>query len=328
MSRYEHSALAMLSGIRNLFGRAEPIGDLRDTMRLDGGTALVTGASSGVGFAAAVELARRGLHVVGVARTATPDVTSALRAAAGVDSIEMLPVDFADLDLVDALLDTLEARGLRFDLVVFNAAIVPVGDRRTPQGLEQMFVVNFLAQQALADGLHRRGLIAPSPSAESAGRGPRLVVVSSETHRNAQQRPFESFDEYQGFGRREVLARYGMYKLALTTLAYELSRRLEPEGIAVHVLCPGAVNTRIARDAPRWMRPLLKIVFRLIFQSPAKAVGPLVYLALAPELEGETGIYLHQWVRKDPDLRAVEPELGDRQWRAAAAVLERAREQR
>ena len=100
MSIYDNPVFAVFAGIKNAFVRGEAIGSLREDMRLDGGTALVTGASSGLGFAIAVELARRGVHVYGAARTATPERTAALREAAGVEHIEMLRVDLSDQTIV------------------------------------------------------------------------------------------------------------------------------------------------------------------------------------------------------------------------------------
>ena len=319
MSGLDNPFRATWAGITNAFLRGDPVGALREDMRLDGGAALVTGASSGLGFAIAVELARRGARVYGAARTATPELTARLRAAAGVEHIEMLPVDLADLRSIDALLDTLAARGVELELVVCNAALVPTRDHRTPQGLEQMFVVNYLSKQALIQGLLARELI---PSGADRARRPRILLVSSEAHRGAKLRSPASFPDYEAFPLGEVLARYGTYKLALTVFAQDLAQRLEPAGIAVHSLCPGAVNTKVAREAPAWSKPLLRVAFRLFFQAPSKAAKPALFLCLAPELEGQSGIYLHQWVLKEPDPRACDPDIGRAHWEAAAALLQ------
>nr|WP_255216134.1 SDR family NAD(P)-dependent oxidoreductase [Pseudenhygromyxa sp. WMMC2535] len=283
---------------------------------------MVTGASSGLGAAITAGLARRGAQVYGAARTATPEVTSQLRAAAGCDRVDMLPVDLAELDrieaLADALAERLAATGAHLNLVVCNAGSVPLGDRQTSLGLEHMFVVNYLAKVVLIDALRRRGLLGPLGE-----RAPRVIIVASEAHRGAAAVDLDQLGAHTPFGVGEVIARYASYKLALLTYAMELSRRLEGEGVAVHALCPGAVDSKLARAAPRWSKPLLGLIFRLFFQPPEKAAQPVLYLALAPELEGETGIYLHQWARKQPDPRAREPEHGAALWRATEALLDR-----
>ncbi|MCA9686347.1 MAG: SDR family NAD(P)-dependent oxidoreductase [Myxococcales bacterium] len=312
---FENAFEATLAGIKNTFRRGPAFGRLTPEMRFEGGVALVTGASSGLGFALAVELARRGMQVWGAARTATDEVTQKLRQATGSDRIEMLPVDLGDLESIAALVADIEARDLKFDLVICNAAIVPTHDQRTPQGLEQMEVVNFISTQVLLHALHQRGRLA-----KHRARLPRIVIVSSEAHRGATELDPAQIGEYRPFGVGDVIGLYGTYKLALTTLTVELSRRLEGE-VSVHSLCPGAVDTNLAREAPRWSKPLIKLAFWLFFQDPAKAAEPVIYLGLAPQIEGETGIYLHQWVRKEPDPRAMDGERGRAQWETVEKVL-------
>lgn len=316
MGDHDSVLSATWQGIKNVFARGEPFGRLHDDMRLEGGTALVTGASSGLGFALAVELAKRGAKVIGVARRATPEIVAQLREASGSDAIDMLPVDLADLDSIDALLDTMQARGLVFDVVIANAALVPTADKRTPQGLEQMFVVNYLSNRVLFEGLLARGLVA-----STGARKPRIHFVASEAHRGAKAIDVARLGEYESFAMGEVLERYGTYKLALLTFTTELQRRLEPRGIAVHATCPGAVDSGIAREAPGWAQPILRVVFRLFFRAPAEAAQPSLYLCLAPQLEGRTGIYLHQWIAKQPDPRVQDPELGLALWDATTALL-------
>jgi NAD(P)-dependent dehydrogenase (short-subunit alcohol dehydrogenase family) len=319
---HDNAFAATWQGIKNTFVKGPAFGELTESMRFEGGTALVTGASSGLGFAIAVELARRGMHVIGAARTATPELTAKLREAAGsASSIEMLPVDLGDLDSIDTLLDILTERGVELDLVVLNAAIVPTGDARTAQGLERMFAVNYLSNHVLLRGLLARELIGRrSPGREPR---PRIVFIASEAHRGAKPMDLDRLGEYESFTIGQVLERYGTYKLALLTFAAELGRRLEPRGIAVHATCPGAVDSNLAREAPRWSKPLLSVVFGLFFRAPAKAAEPSLHLCLAPHLEGRTNIYLHQWVAKDPDLRTRDPQRGRAQWDATEALLAR-----
>jgi NAD(P)-dependent dehydrogenase (short-subunit alcohol dehydrogenase family) len=112
--------------------------------------------------------------------------------------------------------------------------------------------------------------------------------------------------------------------LALITYARELHRRLNPGNeidVAVHTLCPGPVNSNIAREAPGWAKPLVKVTFSLFFTAPMKAAEPVVYLAAAEKLEGKSDEYMHLMSRKDPDERTAEEATGKRLWKRSAELL-------
>jgi NAD(P)-dependent dehydrogenase (short-subunit alcohol dehydrogenase family) len=95
----------------------------------------------------------------------------------------------------------------------------------------------------------RSGVLPNDVFAGNGRRGsavPRIVFVASETHRSAGGVELE----FREFGLTDAIRQYGVSKLALVTYAAELARRLQtPHGpsVAVHSLCPGPVNTRIAR---------------------------------------------------------------------------------
>ena len=110
---------------------------------------------------------------------------------------------------------------------------------------------------------------------------------------------------------------YGYYKMLLVTFARELSRRLNPEGVvntSVFALCPGPVNSNIAREAPAFFQPLLKMIFSLFFKSPAKAAVPVVYLAASPDVEGVSFDYLFLMSRQAIDKKAEDAANGRHLW--------------
>jgi hypothetical protein len=82
----------------------------------------------------------------------------------------------------------------------------------------------------------------------------------------------------------------------------------------VSALCPGPVNSNIAREAPALFQPLLKLVFRIFFRSPKKACQPVVYLAASGETEGRAMDYLFLLNRKEMDEKATDPDHGRRLW--------------
>lgn len=244
----------------------------------------------------------------------------------------MVRVDLTDLDSMHALCDTLRGRRVILDTVVLNAGLAARNARPTRHGFETMFAVNYLAKvvlltRLLGDGTIPNRVFASSPRGQD-GRRPRVVLVSSEAHRSARAIDLARLGEFEPFGIRRSLSEYGHSKLLLCTFATELARRLSPGGeveVGVHALCPGPVHSNMAREAPIWAKPILMPLMRLLFRSPARACEPVLFLATAEALEGETGTYLHMLRRKRPREDALDPLVGSALWEATEALLRRAR---
>lgn len=314
---------ATITGLVDLLRREDALPAMGPHERLDGKTALVTGASSGLGRAVAVDLARRGARVLMACRSGHPEAGEQVARASGHDRVEMLRVDLADLRSVDTLGDALRDRGRPIDIAVFNAGLMPARSQRTPQGFEVMFAVHFLSSFVLVRRMLSDDVLRPSPT---PGERPRLVFVSSQTHRSAPPIDFDRFGEYTPYGLRDGLREYGRSKLHLTTYATELSRRLNPGpqvAIGVHALCPGPVATNIARSAPTWVAPALRGLMRRLFRSPEEAAEAVVLLAAGEAMEGRTGVYLHMLRETQASEHARDPEQGRRLWVATEALLER-----
>lgn len=160
-----------------------------------------------------------------------------------------------------------------------------------------MFAVHFLANQRLATQLVDKGVI-------PRGADARIIAVSSEAHRTSPPLDMATFGVYQSHGIGGSMKQYGHSKLALSLMVRELAKQLagtngSPE-ISVFHMCPGPINSSIARDAPALMRPLINGVMGMFFPSPAKAAEPAIYLACSPSLNGRTGEYMHLMRFKPP----------------------------
>lgn len=298
-------------------------------LRLDGKTALVTGANSGLGKAVATELARRGARVLLACRSGIPEAGADVARDSGSSAVEMLPVDLSDLDSVVRLANELEQRGERIDLTICNAGLMPSKPQTTRQGYCVMFGVHYLANHVLLRRLLASGVI-PNDIFAANGRSgtsiPRIVFVSSETHRSSDGLVFERLGEPVAFGMNGAILHYASSKLAMLTFASELARKLTTAAgpsVAVHGLCPGPIASRIARDAPALLEPVIHGAMRRVFQAPEKAARPVVYLATAPELAGDTGWYLHLMRRKAASPAATDAENGRRLWETGERMLEK-----
>lgn len=328
-SSYSNPVLATFNGIADLFRHKEPIGEIRDSDRLDGLICLVTGANSGLGKAIAVDFARRGGHVIMACRSGIPEAGNEVKAMSGSDKVEMLSLDLADIDAILASCAELKQRGIQLDRVVLNAGLVPQKPLKTRQGYEMMFGVHALGNRVLVQQLLLDGTIRNSRFATQAnvvpGKIPRIVFVSSETHRSGTPIELDTLGQPVEYSAMGSIAQYGHSKLVMTNYAVELSRRLNPQDeveVAVHALCPGPINSNIAREAPRAFKPVLKAIMGLLFASPEKAARPAIYLSSSPDIEGQTGLYLHLMVRKDAAQQALDPQLGQEVWERMQQMIQ------
>jgi NAD(P)-dependent dehydrogenase (short-subunit alcohol dehydrogenase family) len=339
---YNNPVSATLTGIADLFRKHEAAGKLNVSDRLDGKTVLVDGSSSGLGFAVAVDVARRGARVIMACRSGIPSQGEKVKKLSGNQDVHMFHVDFADIHSIRELVTSLKSSSLfvdgkGIDILVCNAGIVPKKSRKTPQGLEEMFMVNYFSKFIFVNLLLENNCfqdqtsIIPYPASRiphpasripyPASRIPhptsRIIFVASESHRNPKKIDWNDFGKYREYQIGKSIELYGYYKLLLTTFACELSRRLnsgDETTLSVFALCPGPVNSNIAREAPKIFQPLLRVVFGIFFKSPAKAAVPVVYLAASPDLEGKSFDYLFLMSRSEVDEKASDPENGERLW--------------
>lgn len=319
--RYSNAFTATLSGITDLFRKQKNVVSLSDKARLDGKNILITGASSGLGYEAAVQLAKRGAHIWMACRSGIPEKGEQVKKRSGSNHVEMMQVDLSDLDSIVALVNKLKAASVKLDILVDNAGMVPNKSRKTKQGLEEMFVVNYLSKYFLTRLLLDHNLF-NNPDKNI----PRIIYVVSESHRNPGAFDWDNFGAYKVYSMGKTVEYYGYYKLLLATFANELSRKINsPDQVnySVFALCPGPVNSNIAREAPVIFKPLLKTVFKIFFRSPELAVQPVVYFAASSEVKGKAIDYLFLMGRKDMDAKAMDEENGQRLWQLSETLLKK-----
>jgi NAD(P)-dependent dehydrogenase (short-subunit alcohol dehydrogenase family) len=319
---------AVLSGLLDQRSKEPKVDPVPPSVSLEGRTCLVTGANSGLGKGIAIRLAKRGAHVIMACRSGIPEAGEEVKAASGNSKVEMIQVDLSDFDSISAFCDQLRDRGITLDVAIFNAGVVPVTSRKNKHGLELMFAVNFLAKFVVLERLLHDGVIpnAVYGNNSRADDPPRVIFVSSETHRSSIPIDFDTFGEPIEYGVADGVKYYGLSKLHLTTYFHELSRRLNPEAggnpdVCVHALCPGAVNSNMAREAPAWLKPVLKPVMSIFFQSPDKAAIPVDYLVCSDEMGSKTGAYMHMMRVKDSSEPSMDPEKGALLWSKTEALL-------
>ncbi|MFI7635201.1 oxidoreductase [Nonomuraea sp. NPDC049400] len=245
---------------------------------LNGRTAVVTGANSGLGLATTRELARHGAHVV----LAVRDEAKGRRAAATISGarpgarLEVRRLDLADLDSVTAFAAGMHDRGLGVDLLINNAGVMGPPRTLNRQGQEVQFASNHLGHFALT------GLLL---DLLQTGRDPRVVTVTSDLHRGARI----DFDDLTGARRYAPMRFYRQSKFANVVFALEFDRRLRAVGSPVRSLLahPGFSATNLQTSGPTGLlRTFVTLGRGLMAQDASMGALPQLYAATAPAVAG------------------------------------------
>ena len=314
--KYDSPFKATINGLKDLYRKKDGLVSLPQEIDLTGKTILITGSSSGLGLAAAKRIAKAGANVIMAIRSGIPERGEEVIRYSGNPNVKLFYRDLLDLESIKQFINNLESENIRIDILISNAAMVPLKSRKTKQGLEEMFMVNYLAPFYLINQLINKEIL--------YGTNSRIIIISSESHRNPKGFDWKKFGKFEVYGINGTVSRYGYYKLLLTTFANELSRTIVSEGkqIFVRVLCPGPVNSNIAREAPSWMKPILKATFSIFFKSPEKASDPILYFA--SEKESTQPIeYLFLLQPKDMDEKATDEKNGEKLWKLSEGLIKK-----
>ena len=263
---------------------------------------MITGASSGIGRAAAIELAKRGMTVVPVGRDARRTAQVAKKVGA-----DPLAADFSSLDAVRALARELLARHERIDVLVNNAGLVAGRRRLTADGLELTMAVNHFAPFLLTN-LLLDTLKASAPA--------RVVTTASDAHRGG----LLDVTDLNGERRWSAWSAYGTSKLANILFTRALARRLDGTGVVANCLHPGVIRTGLARGAPLPIRVGWRVA-SVFFGSPRKGASTLVYLAASPEAADVSGGYFVDSRPATPSAQAQDDDLAEQLWEKSASLV-------
>jgi retinol dehydrogenase-14 len=249
---------------------------------MTGKTVLVTGASRGIGKAAAVGLAKLGATVGIVARDATRGATAAddIAAISGNRSLQLFLADLSVQAEVRRLANEVRERFDRLDVLINNAGAINMTRTVTVDGIETTFAVNHLAYFLLTTLL--------LPLLEASGPS-RIVNVSSAAAKGAAI----DFDDLQGERRYGGWRAYGQSKLANILFTEELARRLQGTGVTANCLHPGVIKSGFGKN-DRGLTRLGLTLAGPFLDSPEKGAETMIYLASSSEVEGVTGKYFYR----------------------------------
>jgi NAD(P)-dependent dehydrogenase (short-subunit alcohol dehydrogenase family) len=270
-------------------------------------TCVVTGASAGIGAAAALDLARGGARVVLVGRDAGKLAAVAGRIAAETGTEpETHQADFTRLDEVRALAGTLRDRYDRLDVLANNAGGLITRRQLTADGYEATIQVNHLAAVLLTGLLWDR--LAAAPDA-------RVVTTSSAVASLGRIDPLNL--DRVGKPYSKWLA-YCNSKQANVLFTAELARRAAGTSISATCFHPGAVRSEFGRD---WLPFRIFARIPLATRTPAQAAGTLVRLARDGDGTAHTGGYFSGGRPARLPRNCADPALAAALWEASAAAV-------
>ena len=279
---------------------------------------IVTGATNGIGEAAAIELARRGAHVGIVARNSgKADATVARIGAAKPGAlVDVFIGDLALMADVRRVAAEMLDRYERIDVLVNNAGIQLREQRATSEGLPEMVAVNYLAPWLLTSLLTDR-LVASAPA--------RVVVTASEAHRLGRTiNPETILTDTSGFGPAGVMTAYGKSKLLDVLFTLELAERLKGTGVTANCCCPGLVATGLSGIDNVTDRVQTALSGTPLVRRPEQGARVLVRLATDPTFATRTGEFISSTPLAGllPTIAAVrDVALRRRLWEATEAML-------
>jgi NAD(P)-dependent dehydrogenase (short-subunit alcohol dehydrogenase family) len=282
-------------------------------LEMNGKICVVTGATSGIGRATAIGLAKLGAKVVIVARNPAKAaaVVAEIAATGGTATAETVSADLTEMKQVRRAAGEIGARFDRVDVLVSNAGGMFDTLHQSSEGIEDTYAVNHLAPFLLTQSLH--------PSLMRSLQ-PRVVIVASNLQKAAYVRDYMSLiqPEYQW---SQI---YEQTKLRNLIFARALSAMWKADGITVNSLHPGVVDTGLMSG---WENPVMKTLLGVVqkfFMSPEKGALTSIYLASHPSVAGMTGKYFTRGKVAPHNPAADDIEVQQHLWTESTAFLDQA----
>jgi len=278
---------------------------LRKKIIMNNKICLITGATSGIGKATAIELAKLGFNLILTGRSEDKGVklSKSISKKYNVKSV-FFRCDISSLSDVRKFAEIVKSKYERLDVLINNAGSRFNDYKKSADGIELTFATNHLGHFLLTNLL--LDLLKKSTS-------PRIINISSSSH-GGKKINFEQIAFPKNYDRREA---YGQSKLANVLFTYELARRFSTNNITANTLDPGGVATNIGRNDGffSWAKHRVYYLLKRELLTPKQGAETVVYLASSPDVEGVTGKYFYRKKEKQSSKESYDVEKARELWK-------------
>ncbi len=269
---------------------------------------LITGATSGIGKAAAIKIASMGANIYFIARNEekAKDLSAEIESLTGKVPYSII-ADLSSQNEIKKAAEEFKSLNIPLHVLLNNAGLINMERKETVDGFEAVFALNHLAYYSLTN-LLLENLKNGSPS--------RIVNVSSGAHAFVKGFNFEDVQAVKSYKPFQV---YGYSKLANILFTKKLASLLENENITVNCLHPGVVGTAFGQNNGS-LQKILFFIAKPFIRSPEKGAESSVYLCSSPEVSGISGEYFYNCKIEKTTKWAKSQEDADKLWSLSAEL--------
>jgi NAD(P)-dependent dehydrogenase (short-subunit alcohol dehydrogenase family) len=271
---------------------------------MKGKTVFITGATSGIGKATALALAKMGavVHIHGRNEVLATEVKKEIDAVAGHNRCHFFLADLSSQASVRKMAEALKAKVPVLDVLVNNAGAVFQKFALSEDGIEKTIAVNHFAYFQLSH------LLVDNLAASGEGR---IVNVSSRSNFHGKIN-LDSFTQDIDYN---IIKAYCQSKLANVFFTQAMAKRVKGLGITVNCLHPGVVKTNIGNKGTGWLSSFVwNLMANIRGVSVEEGAATSIYLASSPEVKGVSGAYFDLCKAIEPNKVCKNPDLEKVLW--------------
>ncbi|BBN11182.1 hypothetical protein MPTK1_5g09770 [Marchantia polymorpha subsp. ruderalis] len=310
------------------FGSSLTADQVTEGIDLSQQTAIVTGATSGLGKETARVLAKRGAHVILVGRKmdTAEQVKSVILRETPSAQVDLMPLDLSNMESVRNFVKEFEAKNISLNILVNNAGVFNREFLFSDMGIEQMFATHVVGVFMLTELLLKK----MKQSAKESGIEGRVVITGSDAHRltsiYSDGINFESLKKPGGY---DPLKAYAQSKVGAILLAEEFASRLTEEkaNVTANVAHPGTVSSELGRTfidkaipGPDAVTDIAYKGIKPTLKTPEMGAATICYIATRPEVKGVSGKYFANCTEIQPNKDASNPQLRHKLWEYCEAI--------